>query len=120
MYLFLQLVPIMFLLIMVFSIMGFVWALLGYNNIKLAITLFIVSLAMVLPMLASAQAVATHTEQNLVITESGKVTEVIANVHSVDFGDDVVTYTYRDGRVGQTATSIDRRVDVQNAHLYKK
>ena len=121
MYLLLTVLPIIFLTILVFSMLGFFLALFGYDNIKLAITFFIVSLAMVIPMLVSAQQSQAHTEENLVITESGRVTEVITNVHSVDRRDGgIITYTDRNGQVGEIVTSIDRRVDVQNAHLYKK
>ena len=118
MYLLLLLVPVVCLTIIIISMVGFFWALFWENNIKLAIWLFCIALLMPVPMVTSAQAVASHTEQNLVVTESGQVAEVIANVHSVDFEDDVVTYTYRDGRVGHTVTSIDRRVRVQNSHPY--
>ena len=118
MYLLLLLVPVICLTVIVISMVGFFWALFWENNIKLAIWLFCMALLMPVPMVTSAQAVASHTEQNLVVTESGQVAEVITNVHSVDFEDDVVTYTYRDGRVGHTVTSIDRRVNVQNSHPY--
>lgn len=121
MYLLLLLIPVICLTIIIISMVGFMWALFEDDNIKLAITFFVVSLAMVIPMLVSAQALSTHTEQNLVVTESGQVTEVINNVHSVDLSDDgVITYTDRSGQVGQIVTSIDRRVNVQNRHLYKK
>ena len=121
MYLLLTVLPIIFLLILVFFMIGFFWALFEDNNFKLAITFFIVSLAMVIPMLVSAQQSQAHTEENLVITESGRVTEVITNVHSVDRRDGgLITYTDRNGQVGEIVTSIDRRVNVQNAHLYKK
>ena len=121
MYLLLTVLPIIFLLILVFFMVGFFWALFEDNNFKLAITFFVVSLAMVLPMLGSVQALSTHTEENLVITESGRVTEVITNVHSVDRRDGgIITYTDRNGQVGEIVTSIDRRVNVQNRHLYKK
>lgn len=121
MYLLLTVLPIIFLLILVFFMVGFLWALFEDNNFKLAITFFIVSLAMVIPMLVSAQQSQAHTEENLVITESGRVTEVITNVHSVDRRDGgIITYTDRNGQVGEIVTSIDRRVDVQNPRLYKK
>lgn len=121
MYLLLTVLPIIFLLILVFFMVGFFWALFEDNNFKLAITFFIVSLAMVIPMLVSAQQSQAHTEENLVITESGRVTEVITNVHSVDRRDGgIITYTDRNGQVGEIVTSIDRRVNVQNRHLYKK
>ena len=96
MYLLLTVLPIIFLLILVFFMVGFFWALFEDNNFKLAITFFIVSLAMVIPMLISAQQSQAHTEENLVITESGRVTEVITNVHSVDRRDGgIITYTDR-------------------------
>ena len=121
MYLLLTLAPIIFLLILIGSMLGFLFALFGYDNIKLALTLLIVSFSMVIPMLVSDQQLQTHTEENLVITESGQVTEVINNVHSVEFSKGgIITYTDRSGQVGQIVTSIDRRVNVQNRHLYKK
>ena len=121
MYLLLTVLPIIFLLILVIFMVGFFWASFEDNNFKLAIMFFVVSLAMVIPMLVSAQQSQAHTEENLVITESGRVTEVITNVHSVDRRDGgIITYTDRNGQVGEIVTSIDRRVDVQNAHLYKK
>lgn len=94
------------------------WALFEDDNEKLALTFFFLALAMVIPMLASVQTLSTHTEENLVVTESGQVAEVITNVHSVNFHKGVVTYTYRDGRVGQTVEGIDRDVDVKNSHPY--
>lgn len=121
MYLLLTIAPIIFLTILVVSMVGFMWALFEDDNEKLALTFFFLALAMVLPMLASVQTLSTHTEENLVVTESGQVAEVITNVHSVDLSDDgVITYTDRSGQVGQIITSIDRRVNVQNRHLYKK
>lgn len=121
MYLLLLLIPVICLTIIIVSMVGFMWALFEDDNEKLALSLFFLALAMVLPMLASVQALSTHTEENLVVTESGKVTEVINNVHSVDLSDGgVITYTDRSGQVGQIVTSIDRRVNVQNRHLYKK
>ena len=121
MYLLLTIAPIIFLTILVGSMVGFMWALFGDDNIKLALTFFFLALAMIIPMLVSVQLSQAHTEENLVITESGQVTEVINNVHSVDRGDGgIITYTDRNGQVGQIVTSIDRRVNVQNPHLYKK
>lgn len=118
MYLLLLLTPFICLTILVVSIAGMGVALIRYDNIKLALALFFLAIAMVLPMLGSVQVVRAHTEQNLVVTESGKVAEVVTNVHSVDFRDDTVTYTNRDGSVGQIITSIDRDVNIQNSHPY--
>lgn len=118
MYLLLSLVPVVCLTVIIISMVGFFWALFGYDNIKLALGLFILACLMPVPMITSAQALAAHTEQNLVVTESGKVAEVITNVHSVNISDDTVTYTYRDGIVGQTVLGIGRRVNVQNSHPY--
>ena len=120
MYLLLTVLPIIFLLILVGSMLGFAWALFEDDNSKLALTFFFLALAMVIPMLVSAQQSQAHTEENLVITESGKVTEVITNVHSVRRDGGIITYTDRNGQVGEIVTSIDRRVNVQNRHLYKK
>ena len=119
MYLLLLLIPVICLTIIIISMVGFMWALFEDDNDKLALALFFLALAMVLPMLGSVQALSTHTEQNLVITESGQVTEVINNVHSVDRGEGgIITYTDRSGQVGQIVSSIDRRVNVQNRHPY--
>ena len=121
MYLLLSLTPVICLTIIIISMLGMIWALSEYDNDKLALALFFLALAMVLPMLGSVQALSTHTEQNLVITESGQVAKVITNVHSVDRRDGgIITYTDRNGQVGEIVTSIDRRVNVQNRHLYKK
>ena len=118
MYLLLNVAPIIFFTILVGSMVGMFVVGLEYDNDKLALALFFLAIAMVIPMLASVQALATHTEENLVVTESGRVTKVIKNVHSVNTHKGVVTYTYRDGRVGQTVISIDRDVDVQSSHPY--
>ena len=118
MYLLLTLAPIICFTILVASMVGMGVAYLRYDNTELALGLFIAACLMPIPMLGAVQVARAHTEQNLVVTESGQVAEVIANVHSVYSEDDVVTYTYRDGRVGHIITSIDRRVDVQNSHPY--
>ena len=118
MYLLLNVAPIIFFTILVGSMVGMFVARLEYDNDKLALALFFLGLAMVIPMLASVQALSAHTEENLVVTESGKVAKVITNVHSVNIHKDVFTYTYRDGSVGQVITSIDRDVNVQNRHPY--
>ena len=118
MYLLLNVAPIIFFLILVGSMVGMFVVGLEYDNDKLALALFFLGLAMVIPMLASVQALSTHTEHNLVVTESGQVAEVINNVHSVNTHKGVVTYTYRDGSVGQTVLGIDRDVDIQNGHPY--
>lgn len=121
MYLLLTVAPIIFLTILVGSMVGMFVVGLKYDNDKLALALFFLALAMVIPMLGSAQLSQAHTEENLVITESGRVTEVITNVHSVDRREGgIITYTDRNGQVGEIITSIDRDVDVQNPHLYKK
>ncbi len=118
MYLLLNVAPIIFFTILVGSMVGMFVVGLEYDNDNLALALFFLGLAMVIPMLASVQALSAHTEHNLVVTESGQVAEVINNVHSVNFHKGVVTYTYRDGSVGQVITSIDRDVDVKNSHPY--
>lgn len=118
MYLLLNVAPIIFFTILVGSMVGMFVVGLEYDNDKLALALFFLGLAMIIPMLASVQALSAHTEQNLVVTESGQVAKVITNVHSVNFHKGVVTYTYRDGRVGQTVEGIDRDVDVKNSHPY--
>lgn len=61
------------------------------------------------------------TEQDLAVTESGHVTKVIKNVHSVDFSKGgIVTYTYRNGRVGQVIQGSNREVTIENSHEYKE
>lgn len=117
-----QLLPFVFFMVIVLSMIGFAWALFSEDRPGLALVLFVIALVMIFPMLGSVQAGRAHTEQDLVVIESGKVVQTIENVHSVNYGHDgdVVTFTYRNGRVGQIVTSVDRDVKVKNAHPYKE
>lgn len=116
------LLPFVFFAMIVLSMFGMFWALFNEDRPGLALVLFVVALLMVFPMLGTAQSGQVHTEQDLVVMESGKVVQTIKNVHSVDTSSDgdVVTFTYRSGRVGQVVTSIDRKVEAKNVHPYEK
>lgn len=116
------LLPFVFFAVIVLAMFGMFWALFSENRPGLALGMFLIALVMVVPMLGTAQSGRAHTEQNLVVTESGKVVQTIKNVHSVDASrdGDVVTFTYRNGRVGQVVTSIDRKVAIKNTHPYKE
>lgn len=116
------LLPFVFFAVIVLSMFGMFWALFNEDRPGVALVLFVVALLMVFPMLGTVQSGRAHTEQDLVVTESGKVVQTIKNVHSVDASrdGDVVTFTYRNGRVGQVVTSIDRKVAIKNTHPYEK
>lgn len=92
-----------------------------HGYFKYAKALVIVVLATSIVAFGTLYTVSNMTEQDLVITESGQVTKVIKNVHSVDFSKGgIVTYTYRNGRVGQVIQGSNREVTIENSHEYKE
>lgn len=67
------LLPFVFFVVIVLAVFGMFWALFNEDRPGLALVLFITALVMVFPMLGTVQAGRAHTEQDLVVTESGKV-----------------------------------------------
>lgn len=86
------------------------------------VTLVLVAIVAILFMVGTHKSGVDSTEQDLVVTESGKVTKVIKNVHSVTYTGrgSIIMFTYRNGRVGQIIEGPNRRVTIKNAHEYKE
>lgn len=84
--------------------------------------LVIVGIVAIFFMVGTYKSATASTEQNLVIRESGKVTKVIKNVHSVAYTGrgSIIMFTYRNGRVGQVIQGSNRKVTIEKAHEYKE
>ena len=109
-----------------FSVLVVIFLLFAANvhksNPTMVVTLVLVSIIAILVMAGTYQSNVDSTEQDLVVTESGKVTKVIKNVHSVTYTGrgSIIMFTYRNGRVGQIIEGPNRRVTIKKAHEYKE